>query len=66
MGCDLSFIGKIASKKGNLETDKDGNALVDKKVLLLGLENAGKTSFLIQLKENHFSNTVPTVGLNVE
>ena len=32
----------------------------------MGLESAGKTSILLQLKENQFSNTIPTVGLNVE
>ena len=63
MGCDLSFINKMA-KRG--ETDKNGNLIIDKKILLVGLENAGKTSLLIQYKENQFSATVPTVGLNVE
>jgi len=48
------------------ETDENGNVLIDKKVLLLGIENAGKTSILLSIKENQFSNTVPTIGLNVE
>ena len=65
MGCDLSFISKIA-RKGDMETDADGNEIVDKKILLLGLDGAGKTSLLLQFKENQFSTTVPTIGLNVE
>ena len=34
--------------------------------MLVGLENSGKTSILIQIKEKQFLDTVPTVGLNVE
>jgi len=67
MGCDLSFINKIAEKhKGDTIRGEDGKMYLDKKILLLGLDNAGKTSTLIQYKENQFSNTVPTIGLNVE
>ena len=65
MGCDLSFVNKMASKNVT-ETDDNGNALIDKKVLLLGIDNAGKTSILLQMKDNNFADTVPTVGLNVE
>ena len=64
MGCDLSFMTKMA--RDGTETDENGNVLIDKKVLLLGIENAGKTSILLSIKENQFSNTVPTIGLNVE
>lgn len=46
MGCDLSFMSKMANK-ADTETDENGNALVDKKILLLGIENAGKTSILL-------------------
>ena len=55
----------MASKDGT-ETDENGNVFIDKKVLLLGIENAGKTSILLSMKENTFSSTVPTIGLNVE
>lgn len=33
---------------------------------MLGLDNAGKTSILMQLKQGEFVGSVPTVGLNVE
>lgn len=34
--------------------------------MLLGLDNAGKTSLLFHLRDNEFRETVPTVGLNIE
>ncbi len=34
--------------------------------MLLGLDNAGKTSILFHLRDNAFTPTVPTVGLNIE
>ena len=43
-------------------TDETAN----KKVLFLGLDNAGKSTLLFQLKDKAFRDTVPTVGLNVE
>jgi len=36
------------------------------RVLLLGLDNAGKTTLLYKLKHNACVTTVPTVGFNVE
>lgn len=62
MGCDIS---KVMRNKGLvLSSNKD---LVEKRILLLGLDNAGKTSILLQLKENTFMpNIVPTIGLNIE
>ena len=66
MGCDLSkVVHKLADGEDTVR-DENGMVYQDKKVLLLGLDNSGKTSLLIQYKEKQFSSTVPTVGLNVE
>lgn len=51
MGCDISFINKLAKKDGSTKGE-DGKVYLDKKVLLLGLDGAGKTSLLLQYKEN--------------
>jgi small GTP-binding protein len=40
--------------------------LVERRVLMLGLDNAGKTTILFQLKLGQPVSTVPTVGFNVE
>jgi len=36
------------------------------KILLLGLDGAGKTTTLYRLKLKKFVNTIPTIGFNVE
>jgi GTPase SAR1 family protein len=36
------------------------------RILMVGLENSGKTSILNKLKGRGFVTTVPTIGLNVE
>ena len=36
------------------------------KLLLLGLDAAGKTTILYKMKLNENINTIPTVGFNVE
>ena len=36
------------------------------RILLLGLDGAGKTTVLNKLKFNENFNTVPTIGFNVE
>jgi small GTP-binding protein len=33
---------------------------------MLGLDNAGKTTLMYWMKDNQFTETVPTVGLNME
>jgi len=63
MGCNLT--------KNNLKHVLSGKAGTgatesDKKVLFLGIDNAGKSTLLFQMKEQQFKDTVPTVGLNVE
>lgn len=39
---------------------------IDIRVLLLGLDNAGKTTTLYRLKVQSGVSTVPTIGFNVE
>jgi ADP-ribosylation factor protein 1 len=41
-------------------------SLVDKKILMLGLDAAGKTTVLYRLKLNENVTTIPTIGFNVE
>ena len=61
MGCDISKVIK-KGQPGIAYSEQ-----VEKRILLLGLDNAGKTSILLQFKENMFmENSVPTIGLNIE
>jgi GTPase SAR1 family protein len=60
MGCDMSFLKKV-----KLEGGESAGSL-EKRILLLGLDNAGKTSILFQMRDKEFKTTVPTVGLNIE
>ena len=66
MGCNVSALISKGTAKLSGDLDENGVEIQDKKVLLVGLENSGKTSILIQLKESQFLDTVPTIGLNVE
>ncbi|XP_076601781.1 ADP-ribosylation factor-like protein 14 [Chaetodon auriga] len=43
-----------------------GSKLPEAQVLLLGLDNAGKSTLLYKMKHNACVGTVPTVGFNVE
>ena len=38
----------------------------DIRFVMLGLDNAGKTSILYKLKLNEIITTIPTIGFNVE
>ena len=38
----------------------------DVRILLLGLDAAGKTTILYKLKMNETVNTIPTIGFNME
>ncbi|CAI2381137.1 unnamed protein product [Moneuplotes crassus] len=53
MGCNISL-----SKGSDSDTAKI--------VLLLGLDNSGKTTLLYRIKNDEFSDSVPTIGLNIE
>ena len=41
-------------------------AVLEMRVVTLGLDGAGKTSILFQLQQNACPNTIPTIGFNVE
>ena len=58
MGCNLS--------RKTLTGNAEGDPEADKKVLFLGLDNAGKSTLLFQMRDQEYKETVPTVGLNVE
>jgi len=45
MGCDMSFLSKAKLTKDGDETTAGGE-IYEKRILLLGLDNAGKTSLL--------------------
>ncbi|TGZ77045.1 ARF/SAR superfamily [Ascodesmis nigricans] len=53
MGGFLSIFSKLVSKK-------------EVRILILGLDNAGKTTLLYRLKIGEVVTTVPTIGFNVE
>ena len=60
MGCYLTKASLCCKRRSHRH-------LTEKRVLLLGLDNSGKTSILLQLKENQFlPEIVPTIGLNIE
>ena len=64
---NLSFIINNKVKMGSLIA-RIMNSLSDvkAKVLMLGLDNAGKTTILYKLKLNETLHCVPTIGFNVE
>jgi GTPase SAR1 family protein len=47
MGCNVSALISKGTAKLNGDVDENGQEIQDKKVLLVGLENSGKTSILI-------------------
>jgi small GTP-binding protein len=67
MGCDMSFMKKAALQSvGKRDGGAAGGEKYEKRILMLGLDNAGKTSILFHIRDNQFKMTVPTVGLNIE
>ena len=53
-----NFIYSIYSRFGAYKRDV--------RILLLGLDAAGKTTILYKLKMNETVNTIPTIGFNME
>jgi len=58
MGCNISKW----KFKSALSTPRPS----DKILLFLGIDNAGKSTLLFQMRDQSFQETFPTVGLNVE
>ena len=56
MGLLLSHLWEALASFGNKEA----------RILLLGLDAAGKTTILYKLKLNENVTTIPTIGFNVE
>lgn len=56
MGLFFSKIWNVLSELGNTQA----------RILLLGLDAAGKTTILYKLKLNETVSTIPTIGFNVE
>ena len=54
------FISKTISRLFSFAEDKKT------KMLMLGLDGAGKTTILYKVKLDEYLNTVPTIGFNVE
>lgn len=54
-----SFLTKLIDKLAFNKTKST-------KLLLLGLDGAGKTTLIYRLKLNEFMSTIPTIGFNVE
>lgn len=52
--------GLLSSLLGKLFQDKE------KRILILGLDGAGKTTILYQLQVGEVVTTIPTIGFNVE
>jgi len=51
----MGKLGSLAGKKGK-----------EQRIVMLGLDNAGKTTILYQLKMREVVQTTPTIGFNVE
>lgn len=63
MGC---LFGRGKKLKEGLDQISDNSKGIKRKIVMIGLDGAGKTSVLNQLKINRFMDTVPTIGLNIE
>ena len=63
--CDSdTFFKEKTAKMGKIISKVFGNK--EMRILMLGLDAAGKTTILYKLKLDQSVNTIPTVGFNVE
>lgn len=60
--CQIRMGKTLSALRGLLDTFSSKKS----KILMLGLDSAGKTTILYQLKLNRAVDTIPTVGFNVE
>ena len=58
----MSFMKKAVLTARNSKQEEK----FEKRILLLGLDTAGKTSLHFHIRDHEFKPTVPTVGLNIE
>ena len=67
-GPDFCYFGLYNSQMGNIFRNLFDKKLPKKqcKVLMLGLDGAGKTTVLYSLKLGDVLMTIPTIGFNVE
>lgn len=63
MGC---LFGRGKALKEGIDSIGDNGKGGKRKIVMIGLDGAGKTSVLNQLKVSRFMDTVPTIGLNIE
>ena len=54
------------SSKDELCEEVDKNSVPKRKIVMIGLDNSGKTALLNYFKNNQFQQTTSTVGLNIE
>lgn len=51
---------------GGKSSKSQSQAIIRKKIVVLGLENAGKTTLVQKLKYGQVQNVKPTIGFNLE
>lgn len=56
-------MGNLLSQIWNSIT---GHSSRDLRILMIGLDNAGKTTLLYKMRLGEVQNTIPTIGFNVE
>ena len=59
-------MGNITTSISNALFSLFGGFKKETKILMLGLDGAGKTTIMYKYKPNQVSHTIPTIGFNVE